>query len=154
MTRLTRQTLDKNKPVAGANRRAGLKRSHGRTNRKRYGRHGAGRLSSQSVKICGCSKQTTSTLMLRRLETAERTESLTTLRGANVMRDLTLSSGGDLTTPLRWKFRLLKDGRQKYYLWSHSFMPRARLAGTYKIRSCALRYLGKRKVDNRYGWRE
>ena len=46
--------------------------------------------------------------------------------GRECYAGLDLSSGGDLTT-LAIEIPFIEDGRQKYYLWSHSFMPRARL---------------------------
>jgi phage terminase large subunit-like protein len=46
--------------------------------------------------------------------------------GRECYAGLDLSSGGDLTT-LAIEIPFVEDGRQKYYLWSHSFMPRARL---------------------------
>lgn len=46
--------------------------------------------------------------------------------GRECYAGLDLSSGGDLTT-LALEIPFVEDGRQKYYLWSHSFMPRARL---------------------------
>lgn len=46
--------------------------------------------------------------------------------GRECYAGLDLSSGGDLTT-LALEIPFIEDGRQKYYLWSHSFMPRARL---------------------------
>lgn len=46
--------------------------------------------------------------------------------GRECYAGLDLSSGGDLTT-LALEIPYIEDGRQKYYLWSHSFMPRARL---------------------------
>jgi phage terminase large subunit-like protein len=46
--------------------------------------------------------------------------------GRECYAGLDLSSGGDLTT-LAIEIPFEEKGRQKYYLWSHSFMPRARL---------------------------
>ena len=46
--------------------------------------------------------------------------------GRECYAGLDLSSGGDLTT-LALEIPYEENGRQKYYLWSHSFMPRARL---------------------------
>lgn len=46
--------------------------------------------------------------------------------GRECYAGLDLSSGGDLTT-LALEIPFIENGRQKYYLWSHSFMPRARL---------------------------
>lgn len=46
--------------------------------------------------------------------------------GRECYAGLDLSSGGDLTT-LAIEIPYTENGRQKYYLWSHSFMPRARL---------------------------
>ena len=46
--------------------------------------------------------------------------------GRECYAGLDLSSGGDLTT-LALEIPYIEDGRQKYYLWSHSFIPRARL---------------------------
>jgi len=47
-------------------------------------------------------------------------------RGQPCYVGLDLSSGGDLTT-LNLEFPFTYAGRQKYYFYSHSFMPRARL---------------------------
>ena len=47
-------------------------------------------------------------------------------RGCECYAGLDLSSGGDLTT-LHIEIPYVKDGRQKYYQWSHSFMPRGRM---------------------------
>jgi phage terminase large subunit-like protein len=46
--------------------------------------------------------------------------------GRECYAGLDLSSGGDLTT-LALEIPFIENGRQKYYIWSHSFMPRARL---------------------------
>jgi phage terminase large subunit-like protein len=47
-------------------------------------------------------------------------------RGCECYAGIDLSSGGDLTT-LHIEIPYMKDGRQKYYQWSHSFMPRGRM---------------------------
>lgn len=47
-------------------------------------------------------------------------------RGQSCFVGIDLSSGGDLTT-LSLEFPFSDAGRQKYYFYSHSFMPRARL---------------------------
>lgn len=46
--------------------------------------------------------------------------------GAECCAGLDLSSGGDLTT-ISLEIPYTEDGRQKYYIWSHSYMPRGRL---------------------------
>lgn len=46
--------------------------------------------------------------------------------GMKCYAGIDLSSGGDLTT-LSLEFPFEDKGRRKYYIWSHSFMPRARL---------------------------
>lgn len=51
---------------------------------------------------------------------------LEAFRGETCTVGLDLSSGGDLTT-LALEFKQKRDERTKYYLYSHSFMPRARL---------------------------
>ena len=51
---------------------------------------------------------------------------LSDFAGMECYAGLDLSSGGDLTT-LSLEFPYKESGRQKYYIWSHSFMPRARL---------------------------
>ncbi|HWQ59046.1 MAG TPA: terminase TerL endonuclease subunit [Clostridia bacterium] len=52
---------------------------------------------------------------------------LEAFRGEPCTVGLDLSHGGDLTT-LALEFEQRRDERLKYYLYSHSFMPRARLA--------------------------
>lgn len=47
-------------------------------------------------------------------------------RGQSCYVGLDLSSGGDLTTT-NLEFDFVKDGRNKFFFYSHSFMPRARL---------------------------
>lgn len=47
--------------------------------------------------------------------------------GMECYAGLDLSSGGDLTT-LAIEVPFTENGRQKYYLWSHSYMPRARIS--------------------------
>ena len=51
---------------------------------------------------------------------------LEAFRGQKCNVGLDLSSGGDLTT-VSLEFPFVDTGRQKYYFYSHSFMPRARL---------------------------
>lgn len=51
---------------------------------------------------------------------------LSDFAGMECYAGLDLSSGGDLTT-LALEIPYKVGGRQKYYIWSHSFMPRARL---------------------------
>lgn len=47
-------------------------------------------------------------------------------RGRSCWVGLDLSSGGDLTT-YSLEFPYVEDGKEKYYFYSHSFMPRGRL---------------------------
>ena len=47
-------------------------------------------------------------------------------RGRKCWVGLDLSSGGDLTT-IALEFQLEEDSREKYYFYSHSFMPRGRI---------------------------
>lgn len=47
-------------------------------------------------------------------------------RGQSCYVGMDLSSGGDLTT-INLEFEFVVDGRYKFYFYSHSFMPRARL---------------------------
>lgn len=51
---------------------------------------------------------------------------LSDFAGMECFAGIDLSSGGDLTT-LSIEIPYRDSGRQKYYIWSHSFMPRARL---------------------------
>lgn len=52
--------------------------------------------------------------------------SIQDFQGMECYAGLDLSSGGDLTT-VSLEIPFIEDGRQKYYLWSHSYMPRGRL---------------------------